>query len=379
MPVKSSKNVSSNQFNLTKATEVGRILIKFGGIAILVLMVGRLLINGMKAVWIATHPEPPPPPTQGFGALPALDFLSEGSEIVPKSYVLELPGQFPEFPDRATVYLQPKAQISLLSLEETKAIAARLGFMSMPTALDSDDYRWRKTGVINATLEMNTVSKNFSYETDYLSRPEVQLTGELPNSFDAVQTVKQFLDAADLLPDDMATPAGKTKFLKIVGGGLKEAVSLSDAQVIQVDLFRTDPDGLPTFTSDGTTGVVTATVASLNNAPTVISMSRVYAPLDYTIAHTYPLRSVQEAWQLLKSGEGYIAAATKEDAAVVRDVKLGYYETYDQEYLQPIYVFTGDNGFIGFVPALSISAQSAPDPLPMPSLSPSPTARGLGL
>lgn len=314
-------------------------------------MVGRLLINSFVAFWEATHPEPPPPPTMGFGALPPISF-GEGSTTVPQSYQLELPGSMPLFSDRATVYFMPKSQLGLLSLEGAKTQAARLGFMSEPTALAGDTYRWRRLGVINATLEMDAVTKNLTYNTDYLSRPEVQVRNELPSTFDAVQTVKQFLSASDLLPADMATPPGETQFLKITGGALREAVSLSDAQVIRVDLFRAPLNGLSAYTADGKTGLVSAYVASLNNQPTVIQLTRAYAPIESLITHTYPLRTASEAWQVLKAGEGYVAAANRSDTAIIRSVSLGYFDAPDQEYLQPIYIFTGDNGFIGYVSAL---------------------------
>jgi hypothetical protein len=364
MPATTKKKPDTG-LTLTKATEVGRVVVKFGGLVLVVLMVGRLLVNSFVAFWIATHPEPPPPPTQGFGALPALDFGTGGSAISPESYKLELAESFPLFPDRAMVYLIPKSQIGLLSLEEAKVTAAKMGFQSEPVALDSERYRWRRSGEINATLELNIVTNNFEFATDYLSRPEAQVKNELPDTFDAVQTVKQFLKSSDLLPADIATAAGQTQFLKISGGALKEAVSLSDAQVIRVNLFRVLPYGESSYTSDGKTGLISATVASINGKATVIELNRMYEPIEYQLGHTYPLRTVEEAWQLLKAGEGFVANAQREDLATIREVSLGYFEMLDQLYLQPVFVFTGDDGFVGLVPALDPSAQFAPDPPPV--------------
>lgn len=353
-----SKPAPSTGVTLTKTTEIGRLIVKFGGIALVLLMIGRMVINGATALWIATHPEPPPPPTQGFGPLPPIDFGSGGSEVKPQLYQLELPRSFPAVPDRAVVYRQSKSQLGLLSLEETQAHAQRLGFISQPIALDDSLYRWRKNGILNATVELDIITKNLEYQTDYLSRPEVQVNNDLPNSFDAVQTVKQFLSSTDLLPADMATAAGETEFLKISGGQLRPAVSLSDAQAVRVDIFRTPLFGLAGYTGDGKTGLISAIVASLNGQPTVISLSLNYAPIDYTIPHTYPLRSPQEAWQAFQAGQGHVAAAQRADVATIRAVSLGYFESPAQTYLQPIYIFSGDNGFIGYISALSSSVYS---------------------
>lgn len=352
---------SSSGFDLSKATAAGRNVVKFGGIILVILMVGRLLVNSLVAFWEATHPEPPPPPTVGFGVLPPIQF-GEGSPIKPASYVLELPGEIPLFPDRANVYFMPKSQLGLLSLESAKTVAARLGFMTEPNALSDRLYRWRRLDEVNSVLEMDTVTNNLSFATDYLTRPEAQVGGELPTTFDAVQTTKQFLSSSNLLPADMATPAGETEFLKIAGGALQQAVSLSDSQVIRVNLFRAPLGGLHTFTSDGKTGLVSADVASLNGRPTVIRLDRNYAPLERAITHTYPLRSAAAAWQVLQGGEGYVAAATRSDVATIRSVGLGYFDDAAQEYLMPIYVFYGDNGFVGYVSALDPSVVESSTP-----------------
>lgn len=371
---KASKSSGNAGVTLTKTTEVGRLIIKFGGIALIILMVGRMVINGVTVLWNATHPEPPPPPTQGYGPLPVIDFGDTGSSIRPQSYVLELPGAFPQVPDRAVVYYQPQEHISLLSLEETQDLVGRLGFTTEPVSLGEQLYRWRKNGVLNASIEIDTVTKNLEYQTDYLSRPELQINNDLPTSFDAVQTVKQFLSSADLLPADLATATGETKFLKISGGTLQEAVSLSDAQAVRVNIFRTPLNGIASYAADGQTGLISATVASLNGKPTVIDLRRNYATLDYLTVHTYPLRSPQEAFEELKAGAGHIAAAQRSDVAIIRAVTLGYFESIDQLFLQPIYIFSGDNGFMGYAPALSKSAQTAqpapPTPTPVPSRRP---------
>jgi hypothetical protein len=55
----------------------------------------------------------------------------------------------------------------------------------------------------------------------------------------------------------------------------------------------------------------------------------------------------------MQAGEGYIVDKGENDRAVVRTVKLGYYDDFEeQEYLQPVYIFEGDGGFIGYVSAL---------------------------
>jgi len=84
-----------------------------------------------------------------------------------------------------------------------------------------------------------------------------------------------------------------------------------------------------------------------------VDMEYNYFPVEYLQMHTYPLRNTESAWRLIQGGEGYIANKGTGDEAVVRNVTLGYYEAFaEQPYLQPIYVFSGDGGFLGYVSAL---------------------------
>ena len=61
------------------------------------------------------------------------------------------------------------------------------------------------------------------------------------------------------------------------------------------------------------------------------------------------------AWEELQAGRGFIARYPTNGAIsiVVRQVYLGYYDSFDpQMYLQPVFVFEGDNGFLAYVPAV---------------------------
>jgi hypothetical protein len=102
-------------------------------------------------------------------------------------------------------------------------------------------------------------------------------------------------------------------------------------------------------------GVISAIITGvLSGLESVVQLEYHYRPVDYAQVETYPLRTAKSAWQILQSGEGFIADKGAADEAVVREVDLGYYEDWynEQEYLQPIYVFTGDNGFVGYVQAV---------------------------
>jgi hypothetical protein len=343
-------------FTLTQATHYGRIFVKFGSIALVVMIVGRMLLNAAVAYWIATHPEPPPPPTVGFGKLPVLNFPEVDELDKPQSYALEFPaGEFPEFTDRAKVFLMPKAPANLLADQKIKALAGKYDFLGTPQVIDPRTYRWTKSQPLEMSLQMDIQDETFSLKSNFLSRPDLLLNNELPENYEAVSSVKAILSAADMLPEDVSTSSGKVTFWKAIGGEMKEAVSLSDADFLRVDLNRSPVDEtLFMYGPDGSRGVISAMLSGAVAASSgLVELEYHHRPVDYDQVETYPLRTASQAWKLMQSGEGYVAHPSTQPTVTIRTVSLGYYDDWlAQEYLQPIYVFEGDGGFIGYVSAV---------------------------
>ncbi len=354
---------STTGLTLSQTTHMARIAVKYGGILVVALIVGRIFLTSFIAFWRSVNPPPPPPPTVGFGKLPAVNFPVQDESDRPRSYVLETAtGTVPSFSDRSKVFLMINATPSLLADQRAREIAANYNFVFEPRILDSNTYRWEKAQPLDMQLEMDIFSQNFTLSSNYLSRPEMLNATNLPDEYGAVQLVKGYLSAANLLPADVATVAGEVKYLKAVGGELTEAVSFSDANFIQVDLNRQPIDGqYRMYGPEGTKGTIHAILGgSFSGRDAVMEMEYTYQNIDYEQIETYPLRTAQEAWNILKSGAGYVAqlgvdpqGVVQQETAVIREVSLGYYESnLPQSYLQPIYVFSGDHGFLGYVPAL---------------------------
>lgn len=346
---------SDNTMNLTQATEMSRVALKVGGLLIILFLVTRFSFNAFVAYWRATNPPPPPPPTVGFGLLPPPKFPIRNDIIKPQKYQLETAtNQFPAFPDRALVYFMPKNSPSLLDHENAVNAASKLGFSSEPEVIDSSTYRWQRNEPLITSLTMNIQDFVFSYKTDFMNRPELFINQTIPSKYDAVEEVKNFVSQAFLLDKDIATASGSFTYIKAVGSELLPAVSITDANFIQVDLQRSPiADKYQVYTEWGDKGVIHAIVGPSTTFSNILLLDNNFFSVDYSLVHTYPLRSIRQAWDIMQSGEGYIAQTKNEDLALIREVELGYYDdTRGQDYLQPIYVFKGDNGFMGFVPAI---------------------------
>ncbi len=344
-----------SSFSLTKMTRIGRVAVKGTIITLVGLMVGRMVVTAGYNYWKATHPDPPPPPTAGFGILPSLQFPSQLTTEKPTSYVLETPtGKFSSFGDRAKVFLMTHPDPSLLADENARRVAAKLGFVGEPEIIGSSFYRWTKSEPLLTTLDLDINTLHFTVTTDYLSRPDILYASQLPTNFDAVKNVKSFLSSSGLLPSDAATSSGTVAMLKASGTDFVKAVSLSDANVLQVAIHRSPiDDAYAVFTPNDNKGTISGIVGSEGVDNSILEFSFAHHTVDYAQMHTYFIRSPEAAWQVLKAGEGYIAHKGTTDQAVIRSVELGYYDSSDeQSYLQPIYVFSGDDDFLGYVSAI---------------------------
>jgi hypothetical protein len=340
---------------LTDVTQFGRQAVKIVSIFFVVMIVGRFAIQSFVAFWKAMNPPTPPPPTVGFGMLPALRFPEKPKAEVPTSYSLQLPrGTFPSYGDRAKVFFMPSTSLGLLSDQRAREFAAKYGFVFEPTILTARLYRWQRSSPLETTLQLDIQTYQMRLTTNYLNRSDLLLRSVLPESSKAEQIVKNFMNVGGIGDKSIATNSAKTTYLRLQGTQLVEALSYSDADYVRVTLNRYPVDGTyEMFTPDGT-GIIEAVVAGGlpgNNA--VVDFVSNFKPVDSSVAHTYPIRTAAQAWSILQAGEGYVARHSSSGEAVIRSVTLGYYDDFEpQTYLQPIYVFTGDDDFLGYVPAI---------------------------
>lgn len=340
---------------MTQATAFGRQALKVVVIGMVTLILGRTLVTSGINFYRYINPPPPPPPTVGFGRLPGIVFPQENKVTEVTEYIGQFPtGRLPGFGDRAKVFLLTQSSLSLLSDQRAREIASRYKYVFAPDVISPEVLRWTKAQPLSATLEMDLRTYYFTVTTDYLSRPELISAGTLPTEPQAVNRVKGFLGEGGLLPNDVATASGEVQYLKALGGELSAAVSLSDADFLQVDLTRYPIDGVyRMYTPGGYEGTIHAIVSrGLVDDDSIVEMAYRHQEVDYTQVHTYPLRSTESAWRSLQAGQGYVVQ-TNGGPATIRSVSLGYYDSFEpQEYLQPIYVFEGDNGFMAYVSAI---------------------------
>lgn len=338
---------------LRKAAEISQLVIKWGSISIVALMVGRLLIGGGISWYKNAFPDIPDP-TIGFGILPPIVFPDQEPRQL--TYRLEtVSGSLPKLPTQAEVLFMKAQRPNLLALERSQEDADVLGFKVNPEKISDTTYRWVVQTPTPMSLTASIYDGRFVWKTDWSSNPNFLAVKSLPTQTQAIKEARDLVGKIEDNPDDLIQGETTVSYLKGFNGAFQPATSLVDADFIQVDLYRKRyNDQYPFVTSSARQGIVRAILSGNSRAGRILQVEYNYFPIDYTQIETYPLRPVNQAWQELQQGKGYVAsleAGTTE--VVVRKVELGYYDSFElQQYMQPVYVFSGDNNFVGYIQAV---------------------------
>ncbi len=321
-------------------------------------MVGKVILDASIGIYLKVFPPAPPPPTVKFGKLTKIPFPT--NDITAKfTYVLETPeGGLPtKIPNQAKVYFMPKISANLLALDVAKEKARSLDFTSEPEQVSNILYKFKNPDV-PSTLEMNIITGTFSISYD-LSADRSPISTRPPVAEVAASEFRSTLSSADVLPEDLSGPTTHN-FLKLSGGNLTTALSLSESDLVKINLFRKNYDNLPSMTGSPNEANVWALVGgATNKSQQIVASEYHYHPVDESQFSTYPIKTPTEAYNELQSNQAFVAdiGLNKDGASLkIRRVYLAYFDPEaESDYFQPIYVFEGDNGFTAYVPAVTNS------------------------
>jgi len=347
---------TSSMANLGETAVIARKAIKFGGVALVFLIVGRVVLTASVAYWKKLHPAPPPPPDVLFGKLPKIVFPQ--AEPATYNYSLETPtGGLPtRLPGQFKVFFMPIKKASLLAYDSAQAVATKLDFIQPSKKLSETEYRWDATDPIPSSLTINIITGAFVLDKRWQEDPSYTTPTIYYTDSQALDRVNNLLSRVELLPADIKTGKSTIQYLKADKDQLVSAVSLSQAHFIQVNLYRAPVDSVEVASPRADRGLITAVLAlQREDVRQFINLTYNYFPVDLTRFAVYPLIGVAEAWQRLQKGNAFIAGVKPNTTNVtIRDITLQYYDPDTaQQFMQPVYVFTGDPDFVGYVPAVS--------------------------
>lgn len=341
---------------LTETAKTARQAIKVGGLLVGVVLFIKFSLFVYNTYLKVANPPPPIPPTVEFGKLPSIKFPEK---LHPELTLrLETPtGGTPNLGDRATVYLMPTFRSHFGALDEANATAKKMGFRKTAKEITERRYRWESDDFLPSTLEMDIINGSFRMQRNWQADPTILSDKQLPGKEQTSVETKSFLRQAGLITDELEAAKLEVSYLSFSAGQYIKAVSLSEADFVQVDLFRSDIEEHQVLTEEPEKGVVRLIFSgSRESEKRVVLAEYNYFPVDIDQLATYPIKSASQAWRELQTRQGYIASIGENTGGVVaiRRIYLGYFDAeVSLGFLMPVIVFEGDNGFYGYVQAIT--------------------------
>lgn len=344
---------------LTETAHYTRKALKYGAILFVSFLIFREIFMAAVSYWKKTHPPPAPSPTVCFGKLPSIKFPDKGTNppFYPRLETIEniLPG----FPPSAKVYFLPQQTVNLFTWERSKNWARQLGFSGEPEKTNEYNHVYKTSGVSPTVLKTNVLTGNFSLFYNYLSDYTLTGTKSAPSKDQALSEARAFLQRASSLTQDLAVGSQKTIYFKFNPPNL-ETIDLtlepSGADLVLVNFFRSDLDGLKVMPPNPYKSLVSLLISgSPDPQKRILEVNYTHFLISESQFCTYPLKTIDQAWQELKENKTYLASFGQnfDGQVVIRKVYLGYFDPPEEErFLKPIYVFEGDREFIAYVSAL---------------------------
>jgi len=245
----------------------------------------------------------------------------------------------------------PKTTATFFAPDRARQQAQLLGFASEPIVLSKDLYQWIDTTLPLRKLTLNITTLHFTLTYDVAGDINLLKEKNLPDKANSQQEGQSLISSYNLSHPDLKYPPN-TQFLKWSQNQFIPVESLTQANFVQLTFGRADSVTEPFVYSKNQAPIKIILSGSSNNLKKIVLLEYLYKFIDYEIYASYPLKTVKQALEELKQKNAYFNNYLA-DSATVRNVYLAYYEELNQQtYIQPVFVFTGDNDFTAYVPAI---------------------------
>jgi hypothetical protein len=343
--------------SLTEISIISRKGIRYGIYLLIFALIARFSFNLIRTIYLRIFPPPPPEVTVPFGILPKIPFpQKEFPEGL--NFTLETAdGQFPKLASQLPVYEMPPIPQNINALNDAKAVVRSLNFdPNGKPILESTPNVWifNKPGA-PATLTMNIITGGFSINYDYVQNPSA-LLGVPSEQERAKSQIKTLLQNGGLLTPDLIDGNYTHQFIRAQGNTLSPVDSLSEANLIKINIFRRNRgtnNDIPSVTPEMPEANVWFIFGSNTNQ--IIRGEYYHFPISDDKTGTYPLKTSETAWEDLKSKNAFIVSLgdNVDNNITVRRIYHAYFDWGQyQAFYQPVVVFEGDDGFLAYVPAV---------------------------
>ncbi|MDO8488462.1 MAG: hypothetical protein Q7S31_04140 [bacterium] len=352
---------------LTEVSYYTRRAVKWAIAAMIIIILTPILWRMVKGIYLKINPPPPPAPTVAYGKLPQLKFPQASKDYQPVMRLETIDGKLPKLATVSRVYVVEVNKSRLLELDRVKARVRSLGFSNEPGQVDEQTFEFVHPAV-PATLKVDVIYDTYKYQYDWTLDQAIYSGRSVPNNNQAFVEAKSFFQTLGILGSDLADGKTKVAYFAAQPPQMIPTTSLSEANFIRIDLFRSDRDNLPWVTRGGNTSAVYAIFSGVSDrSKRIVEANYAYSKIVENSFATYPLKTADQAWNELQQGQGYVATQAGPQV-VVRRVYLAYYESdIHQDFVQPVFVFEGDSNYLAYVSAIDPAYLQAASPSQSPS------------
>ncbi|HYM64959.1 MAG TPA: hypothetical protein VES68_00520 [Candidatus Sulfotelmatobacter sp.] len=306
------------------------------------------------------YPTPPPKPLVAFDKLQPQVFPQNVTDKALTYSVNTVTGNLPQFPNQTKVYRMKPIRPDLLAVNKFQDKITQVGYLSGYTTVSDKVFEWKSSpriGELDKRIRTNVVDGSFTITSLYSTDADVLAAKSLPNQDKAIKKAQEFLQNMQMIPDDIDLSKNKTILFFITDRGLSSATSLSNAQIIEVNFFQKDVNSLQIYYEKPFSSNISILMASggINvQDGQIVGASYINQQVSDE-SSTYPIKTTNQAFEELKQGRAYIASYFGSSSSInITDISLGYYiGSQPQDFLMPIFVFKGDDGFTAYVPAVT--------------------------
>lgn len=293
-----------------------------------------------------------------FGSLKPL--VITGTTVSNARYTLDtIEGQPITATHSAKIFFLPPSTSKFGFREKIYAMAKTVG-------INTEAVQHKLNGTVAAFTDdrqifsVDITTFNFTYEYDIKDDETLFLNALVPSQSLSEERAKGFLRAVGRYPEELAQ--GKTNTLYYhynpIEKKLTPVTRPQDANVVEVDFYRPDVDAVPQSISTVSPKYFNSqnfVILAFNAAGSKVIKAQIqFFERSTEQIGIYPLKTGDQAYEELQEGRGIIVSPSESlQNVAIKKMFLGYYDPDSyQEYLQPVYVFLGDNDFVSYVPAL---------------------------
>lgn len=335
---------------LAQTARETRMILKYGAIGLGALVVLVFTIRIGVAIFNKIFPAKPVAPNLKYGELPALNFKS--NTISPTYTINTVSSTLPILPDKINIYKVKENETNLFTIENVRQKLSNATFTQNEKKIDEIVYQWSSSDTLNKTITYNIVNGDFDISSRFLLGSSPPAATNLPRDKEGITYALEFLKSISEDTSDIDPDASTFKYYRLKNFTLDPVDSYSNAEFVKIALIQKPINDIPIVYKSSNASDMRFIITGGERVGIVEAFYKHRFILRDDFG-TYPLKTSEEAFKDLQTGNALILLTPKNSTVEIRNVYLAYYMGIEvTSYILPVVVFEGVD-FKAYVPAIS--------------------------